>query len=41
VFVQRVIALTPAQAADKRIEKRITRGERSLTGAHSGQGTGG
>jgi 3-oxoacid CoA-transferase subunit A len=41
VFVQRVIALTPAQAADKRIEKRTTRGERSLTGAHSGQGTGG
>jgi 3-oxoacid CoA-transferase subunit A len=37
VFVQRVVALTPAQAADKRIERRTTRGERSLAGAHSGQ----
>jgi len=41
VFVQRVVALTPAQAAGKRVEKRTTRGERSLTGAHSGEGTGG
>jgi 3-oxoacid CoA-transferase subunit A len=40
VFVQRMVALTPAQAAGKRVEKRTTRGERSLTGAHSGQGTG-
>ncbi|MGW0735697.1 CoA transferase subunit A [Streptomyces sp. NPDC002851] len=28
VFVQRVVALTPEQAADKQIEKRTTRGER-------------
>jgi 3-oxoacid CoA-transferase subunit A len=28
VFVQRVVALTPEQAADKRIEKRTTRGAR-------------
>jgi 3-oxoacid CoA-transferase subunit A len=41
VFVQRVVALTPSQASGKPIEKRTTRGERSLTGAHSGQGTGG
>jgi hypothetical protein len=41
VFVQRVVALTPAQAVGKPVEKRTTRGERSLTGAHSGQGTGG
>jgi 3-oxoacid CoA-transferase subunit A len=40
VFVQRIVALTPAQAAGKQVEKRTTRGERSLTGAHSGQGTG-
>jgi 3-oxoacid CoA-transferase subunit A len=41
VFVQRVVALDPAQAADKRIEKRTSRPERSLTGAHSGDGVGG
>jgi 3-oxoacid CoA-transferase subunit A len=41
VFVQRIVALTPAQAAGKRVEKRTTRGERSLTGAHSGEGTSG
>jgi 3-oxoacid CoA-transferase subunit A len=40
VFVQRVVALTPAQASGKPVEKRTTRGERSLTGAHSGQGIG-
>jgi len=27
--------------AGKQVEKRTTRGERSLTGAHSGEGTGG
>jgi 3-oxoacid CoA-transferase subunit A len=41
VFVQRVVALTPAQAAGKRIEKPTTRGKRSLSGARSGGGTGG
>jgi 3-oxoacid CoA-transferase subunit A len=41
VFVQRVVALAPAQAADKRIERHTTTGERSLTSAHSGQGIGG
>lgn len=41
VFVQGVVALTPAQAAGKRIEKPTTRGKRSLSGAHSGEGTGG
>ncbi len=41
VFVQRVVALTPSQASGKPVEKRASRGERSLTGAHSGQGTGG
>jgi 3-oxoacid CoA-transferase subunit A len=38
VFVHRVVALTPEQAADKRIEKRTTR-PRPSTG--SGSGTGG
>jgi 3-oxoacid CoA-transferase subunit A len=37
VYVHRVIALTPDQAADKRIEKRTVRPERSLTGARSGE----
>jgi 3-oxoacid CoA-transferase subunit A len=37
VFVHRVVALTPQQAADKRIEKRTVRPERSLAGAHSGE----
>jgi 3-oxoacid CoA-transferase subunit A len=37
VYVHRVIALTPDQAADKRIEKRTVRAERSLAGAHSGE----
>jgi 3-oxoacid CoA-transferase subunit A len=41
VFVQRVVALDPAHAADKRIERRTTRGERSPAGAHSGQAVGG
>jgi 3-oxoacid CoA-transferase subunit A len=41
VYVHRVVALTPDQAADKRIEKRTVRPERSLTGAHSGENTGG
>jgi 3-oxoacid CoA-transferase subunit A len=42
VFVQRVVALTPEQAADKRIEKRTTRGAPPAgtppTGAKSGAG---
>jgi 3-oxoacid CoA-transferase subunit A len=33
VFVQRVVGLTPEQAADKRIEKRTTRGPRPTAGA--------
>jgi 3-oxoacid CoA-transferase subunit A len=37
VYVHRVVGLTPDQAADKRIEKRTVRPERSLAGAHSGQ----
>jgi 3-oxoacid CoA-transferase subunit A len=37
VYVHRVVALTPQQAADKRIEKRTVRPERSLVGAHSGE----
>jgi 3-oxoacid CoA-transferase subunit A len=41
VYVHRVIALTPDQAADKRIEKRTVRPERSLTGARSGDRIGG
>jgi 3-oxoacid CoA-transferase subunit A len=41
VFVQRVIALRPDEVAAKRIEKRTVRPERSLSGAHSGQGVGG
>jgi 3-oxoacid CoA-transferase subunit A len=42
VFVQRVVALTPAQAAGKRVEKRTTRGKRPFRrGAHSGAGTDG
>lgn len=41
VYVHRVIALTPGQAADKRIEKRTVRPERSLTGARSGDRIGG
>jgi len=41
VFVQRVVALDPAHAADKRVERLTTRGQRSLAGAHSGQGVGG
>jgi 3-oxoacid CoA-transferase subunit A len=41
VFIQRVIALDPAQAVDKRVERLTTRGQRSLAGAHSGQGVGG
>ena len=41
VFVQRIVALTPVQASGKPIEKRTSRGERSLAGAHSGEGTGG
>ncbi len=41
VYVHRVIALTPDQAADKRIEKRTVRPERSLAGAHSGDEIGG
>ena len=40
VYVHRVVALSPDQAADKRIEKRTVRPERSLTGAHSGEGIG-
>jgi 3-oxoacid CoA-transferase subunit A len=41
VYVHRVVALTPEQAATKRIEKRTVRPERSLTGAHSGEKIGG
>jgi 3-oxoacid CoA-transferase subunit A len=41
VFVQRVVALDPAHAAGKRVERLTTRGQRSLAGAHSGQGVGG
>ena len=41
VYVHRVVALTPGQAADKRIEKRTVRRERSLAGAHSGDRIGG
>jgi 3-oxoacid CoA-transferase subunit A len=41
VYVHRVVALTPDQAADKRIEKRTVRPKRSLTGAHSGDRIGG
>jgi 3-oxoacid CoA-transferase subunit A len=41
VFVHRVVALSPAEAAQKRIEKRTARPERSLAGAHSGEGVGG
>jgi 3-oxoacid CoA-transferase subunit A len=41
VYVHRVVALTPDQAADKRIERRTVRVERSLTGAHSGDRIGG
>jgi 3-oxoacid CoA-transferase subunit A len=41
VFVHRVVALSPAEAAQKRIEKRTVRPERSLAGAHSGEGVGG
>ena len=41
VYVQRVIALAPDQAVDKRIEKRTVRPERSLAGAHSGEKIGG
>jgi 3-oxoacid CoA-transferase subunit A len=41
VFVHRVVALTPVQAGDKRIEKRTVRPERSLAGAHSGDRIGG
>jgi 3-oxoacid CoA-transferase subunit A len=37
VFVQRVVALDPAHAAGKRVERLTTRGQRSLAGAHSGQ----
>ena len=37
VYVHRVVALTPEQAVDKRIEKRTVRPERSLTSAHSGE----
>lgn len=37
VYVHRVVALTPQQAADKRIEKRTVRPERSLAGARSGE----
>ena len=40
IFVQRVVALTPAQAADKPVEKRTTRGERPPAGAGPGQGAG-
>jgi 3-oxoacid CoA-transferase subunit A len=40
VFVHRVVALRPDEAAQKRIEKRTVRPERSLTGAHSGEGVG-
>jgi 3-oxoacid CoA-transferase subunit A len=41
VYVQRVVPLTPERAAEKRIEKRTTRPERSLAGAHSGDRIGG
>ena len=41
VYVHRVIALTPEQTTDKRIEKRTVRPERSLAGAHSGDRIGG
>jgi 3-oxoacid CoA-transferase subunit A len=41
VFVQRVVALDPGHAADKRVERLTTRGQRSLADAHSGQGVGG
>jgi 3-oxoacid CoA-transferase subunit A len=37
VFVHRVVALDPGQAAEKRIEKLTVRPERSLTGARSGK----
>jgi 3-oxoacid CoA-transferase subunit A len=41
VFVQRVVALTPAQAVGKRIEKRTTRGKRSLSAPIPEQGPAG
>src|SRR5437899_12863194 len=41
VFVHRVVALSPMEAAEKRIEKRTVRPERSLAGAHSGEKVGG
>jgi 3-oxoacid CoA-transferase subunit A len=41
VYVHRVVALSPGKAAEKRIEKRTVRPERSLTGARSGDRIGG